>query len=80
MKNNISIPVPREEDIVAATRRRESYAATRDLQALEFNEAIAKRMLLEARNQIECEKCGKKFTTETGSEASATCPECRSSN
>jgi predicted Zn-ribbon and HTH transcriptional regulator len=79
MKNIISIPVPREEDIVAANRRRESYAATRDLQALEFNEAIAKRMLLEAKSQVECETCGKKFTTETTAENSTTCPECRSS-
>jgi hypothetical protein len=76
MKNNIVIPVPREEDLVAALRRRENYALTRDLQASEFNEAIAKRLLTETSNQVKCEKCGKEFTLETDSEESQTCPDC----
>jgi hypothetical protein len=77
MKNNIVIPVPREEDKVAATKRRESYAATRDQQALEFNDAIAKRILMDAKNKIKCEKCGKEFTAVGDTEGSLTCQECK---
>ena len=42
-----TIPIPREEDFVAANRRRDDYALKRDQQALEFNQAISKRELAE---------------------------------
>ena len=77
MKNNIDIPILKEEDIVAVNKRRENYALTRDLQASEFNEAIAKRLVSKARNQVKCEKCGKEFTAGITSEDSLICPECR---
>jgi predicted Zn-ribbon and HTH transcriptional regulator len=77
MKNNIIIPLPKLEDTVAVIKRRENYAVTRDLQALEFNEAIAKRVLTKASDLTKCEKCGKEFSTGTASEDSSTCPECR---
>ena len=64
MKNEIIIPVPKEEDFVAANKRRDKYALVRDLQALELNGAIAARLLSESKNQIKCEKCGKEFTAE----------------
>jgi hypothetical protein len=76
MKNTINIPVPKEEDIAALNKRRDNYAATRDLQALEFNEAIIKRLQTEAKNLIKCDKCGKEFASGTPVETSQTCPEC----
>jgi hypothetical protein len=77
MKNNIVIPVPKEEDKVAATKRRETYAATRDLQAREFNDAISKRILMDAKNKTKCEKCGKEFMAVDKSEGSQICPDCK---
>jgi formylmethanofuran dehydrogenase subunit E len=77
MKNNLVIPVPKEEDKVAATKRRETYAATRDLQAIEFNDAIAKRIIMDAKNKVKCEKCGKEFMAVGDSDGSPTCPECK---
>jgi hypothetical protein len=77
MKKDIVIPLPKEEDKVAASKRRESYAATRDLQAQEFNQAIAKRILSESKNIIKCEKCGKEFTATGDSEGSLNCPDCK---
>jgi hypothetical protein len=48
MKNKITIPdhFPdlKEEDLIAAAKRREKYALARDLQAKENNEAIAHRL------------------------------------
>lgn len=77
MKKDIVIPLPREEDKVAASKRRENYAASRDLLALEFNEAIAKRLIMEAKNKIKCEKCGKEFSAVGDSRGSQICPECK---
>jgi len=76
MDKRIDIPVPGVVNVDAANKRREDYAYTRDLQALEYNEAIAKRVLTKARNLTKCEKCGKEFTAETNSEDSLFCPEC----
>jgi len=57
MKNEKSIPeqtpelskedVKREEDLKAAAKRRENYAVSRDAQAKEENEAIARRLAKE---------------------------------
>jgi hypothetical protein len=77
MKNTIEIPVPKKEDIIAANKRRENYAYSRDLLAKEYNEAITKRLLADARNQIKCEKCGKEFSAGISSEVSPVCPECK---
>jgi hypothetical protein len=77
MKNDITIQIPKEEDFVAANKRRDKYALIRDLQALEFNEAIVIRLQSEARNQVKCEKCGKEFTAGITSKDSLTCPECK---
>lgn len=74
MKKDIEIQVLKKEDIAAASRRRENYALTRDQQAIEFNEAISKRLLSEATIQAKCQKCGREFTVV--SEGSLTCPEC----
>ena len=78
MKNPIIIPLPKEEDIAALNKRRDNYAATRDLQALEFNDAIIKRMQAEARHLIKCDKCGKEFASGISADTSLTCPECAS--
>lgn len=78
MKNPIIIPLPKEEDIAALNKRRDNYAATRDLQALEFNDAIIKRLQAEARHLIKCDKCGKEFATGTAADSTSTCPECAS--
>jgi hypothetical protein len=77
MKNEIIIPVLKEEDFVAANKRRDTYALTRDLQASESNTAIAARLLLKDKNQVKCEKCGKEFAAGITSAESLTCPECK---
>jgi predicted Zn-ribbon and HTH transcriptional regulator len=77
MKKEIVIPILKEEDVAAANKRRENYAYTRDLQAREFNDAITKRLLLEAKHPVKCEKCGKEFMSGPETESSATCPECK---
>lgn len=76
MKNEINIPVPKEEDITALNKRRDNYAITRDLQAVEFNDAIIKRLQTEARHLIKCDKCGKEFAAGITAENSLTCPQC----
>jgi len=77
MKKEITIPILKEEDVVAANKRRENYAYTRDLQAMEFNDAISKRLLLEARHPVKCENCGKEYMVDSGTENSVKCPECQ---
>ena len=77
MKNDIIIQFTKEEDFVAANKRRDNYALTRDLQALEFNEAIVTRQISEARNQVKCEKCGKEYAAGITSKDSHICPVCR---
>jgi hypothetical protein len=48
MKDEIIIPAHlpdvKEEDIKIATKRREKYSLLRDIQAKEFNDAIASRL------------------------------------
>lgn len=77
MKNEIIIPLPKEEDFVAANKRRDKYALTRDIQAQELNVAIAARLLSEASNNIKCDKCGKEFAAGTNLTDPQTCPECK---
>jgi hypothetical protein len=56
MENKVTVPdhfpYLKEEDIKAAVKRRESYALKRDLQAKEFNEAIASRLEKDKEKQI----------------------------
>jgi hypothetical protein len=51
MRNEISIPVQvhdlKEEDVIAAVEHRKKYSTKRDLQALEFNQAIVTRLAKE---------------------------------
>ena len=77
MKNEIIIPIIKEEDFVAANKRRDTYALTRDVQALEFNSAIVTRQLIQDKNKIKCDKCGKEFEAGITSKESLTCPECK---
>jgi len=77
MKDEIDIPIQKEEDMVAANVRRDNYSKVRDLQAMEFNTAIAGRLLAKDKIQVKCEKCGKEFTSETAMNESLKCPECR---
>ncbi|TAL66436.1 MAG: hypothetical protein EPN88_08440 [Bacteroidetes bacterium] len=76
MKDEIIIPVLKEEDFVAATKRRDIYSLKRDLQALEFNSAIATRLLADEKHKVKCEKCGKEFDAGNTPKESLTCPEC----
>jgi DNA-directed RNA polymerase subunit RPC12/RpoP len=76
MKNDITIQLPRQEDFVAANKRRDKYAITRDIQAREFNEAIVTREKAEAKNRVKCEKCGREFNAGTDNTDTHTCPEC----
>lgn len=76
MKNEIEVPLQKQEDLVAANIRRDNYSQNRDLQASEFNNAIASRLRVKDQTQVKCEKCGKEFTTQTDS-GFAKCTECR---
>jgi hypothetical protein len=76
MKNDINVPIPKKEDLDALDRRRENYAASRDLQATEFNQAISKRLQSEAMNIIKCTECGKEFASGKTTDASPICPDC----
>lgn len=77
MKDEIDIPIQKEVDFVAANLRRDNYSQIRDLQASEFNTAIASRLLAKDKTQVKCEKCGKEFTTESSDKDLLKCPECR---
>jgi|WetSurMetagenome_2_1015567.scaffolds.fasta_scaffold40797_6 hypothetical protein len=44
MKDEITIPLVKEENLIAAVNRREKYSLKRDVQAEEFNRAISKRI------------------------------------
>jgi hypothetical protein len=77
MKDEIIIPVLKEEDFVAANMRRDKYALSRDLQASESNKAIAARLLAQTRNLVKCDKCGKEFESGITSTASLSCNECK---
>ena len=77
MENEINLQVKRDDSVVAANKRSDTYALKRNLQALEFNEAIITRQQAEAKNQIKCEKCGKEFAAGTASKDSLICPKCK---
>lgn len=77
MKNEITIPILRQENLVAANMRRDTYAAKRDLQAQRFNEAIVTRLLSEKKHKIKCDKCGKEFEAGITSPEILTCPDCK---
>lgn len=76
MKKEISVPLLKVEDFVAANLRRDNYALKRDLQNSEFNEAIVTRLRASDKIKIKCEKCGKELTTDKSSKAIQFCPEC----
>jgi predicted Zn-ribbon and HTH transcriptional regulator len=77
MKKDKNTTASNKEDDAARNKRRENYARTRDLQALDFNEAIAKRKDLKDRNLVKCEKCGKEFEADLNSKEPLICPDCR---
>jgi len=77
MKNETTIPVTKVADLVAANKRSFKYALKRDLQALEFNEAIVTRQLSADRNIVKCEKCGKEFSAGSATTDSLFCPNCK---
>jgi predicted Zn-ribbon and HTH transcriptional regulator len=66
--------VLRVEDSAALKKRMEDYAIGRDLQALEYNKAIVKRLNTENKNITKCSKCGKEF--QSVKDASPLCPSC----
>jgi formylmethanofuran dehydrogenase subunit E len=73
------IDVQREKENQAASEaRREEYALTRDQQAMEQNEVIARRIILNVRNIdiVKCDRCGKEFHAGNVSDQK-TCPDCR---
>ena len=77
MKDEIDIPIQKEVDFVAANIRRDNYSQIRDLQASEFNTAIASRLLAKDKTQVKCEKCGKEFTNGSDTKDLLMCPDCR---
>ena len=90
MKNEISIPVQvhdlKEEDVIAAVEHRKKYSTKRDLQALEFNQAIVIRLAREKEKkeaeQIEinitptCEKCGNELPAGISEKGISICAKC----
>lgn len=77
MKDEITIPVLKVEDVISAAERRKRYSLKRDLQALEFNGAIASRLLALNTIQIKCAKCGKEFSTAANVEGILNCSDCK---
>jgi len=77
MRDEINIPVQKVEDSVSAEERRRKYSAKRDAQALEFNEAIASRLIANLTKQVKCEKCGREFPAGPEASASLICPDCK---
>lgn len=67
----------KEEDLTAAKVRRDNYSRVRDLQAMEFNAAIASRLLEKDKIQVKCDICGKEFSAEAEVNDSLKCPDCR---
>jgi rubrerythrin len=59
-------------DSSVSEKRREDYALTRDQQALNYNEAIARR--LNSGNTVKCRDCGKEFPA--GKLNDLLCPAC----
>lgn len=74
MKNDINISVLRIEDSAALKKRMEEYAIGRDLKAMEYNQAIVKRLNTENKNITKCSKCGKEF--QSAKDTSPLCPSC----
>lgn len=77
MKKTIDVLIINKEKDITLAERREDYARKRDLQALDQNKAITKRLLLEGEARIKCVKCGKEFSAAEGSKDHQECPECR---
>jgi len=51
MKDEITIPLLKEEDLITAAERRRKYSLARDLKAAEYNEAIASRLAKDKEEQ-----------------------------
>lgn len=88
MKNELTVPDhfpdSKEEDLIAAAKRRETYSLARDIQAKEFNEAIVSRLAKnrekegEDKKQFKCEKCGKDFDISISEkDEKVICPHCK---
>jgi len=77
MRDEITIPVQKVEDFVSAEERRRKYSAKRDAQALEFNEAIASRLIASQSKHVKCEKCGREFIAGTDPADGLICPDCK---
>jgi hypothetical protein len=90
MRNEITIPVQvhdlKEEDVIAAVEHRKKYSTKRDLQALEFNQAIVTRLArdkekleleqMELSKMVKCEKCGIEISAENSEKGITVCPKC----
>jgi predicted Zn-ribbon and HTH transcriptional regulator len=76
MKKN-NMPNPKEELPETLNKRRKDYASSRDLQASENNEAIAKRLVIKGRNPVKCTVCGKEFDAGITPEETPVCPDCK---
>jgi late competence protein required for DNA uptake (superfamily II DNA/RNA helicase) len=77
MKKDITVPLLKVEDFVAANLRRDEYALKRDLQNTKYNEAITARILAEDKNKIKCNKCGKEFIEDKTAKNPLSCADCR---
>jgi hypothetical protein len=90
MRNEITIPVQvhelKEEDVIAAVEHRKKYSTKRDLQALEFNQAIVTRLAREKekleleqnelKKMVTCEKCGNELPSGISENGKGVCPKC----
>ena len=77
MKKLTDVLVLKKEKDASLIKRREDYALKRDLLAMEYNNAISRRLVSEEEVLVRCMKCGREFLPEKVSEADQVCPECR---
>ena len=91
MKDELTIPVPKVEDLISAADRSVEYSRRRDLLAKDFNEAIFSRLAKEIENpesiqsedrkSVSCKKCEKDFTISIPiKEETIHCPNCKTIN
>jgi Ulp1 family protease len=91
MKNEITIPILlhdlEEKDKISAAEHRKKYSAKRDIQAMEFNQAIVTRLakdkekqeLIQSEDsqQVSCEICGKALSADSIAKGLDSCPKCK---
>ncbi len=77
MKKLTDVLVVKKEKDASLAKRREDYALKRDLLAMDYNNAISRRLVSEKEIRVRCMKCGNEFLPEKDSGDYQMCPGCR---